>query len=112
MSFVANGTTLKMNRGDYGIPVPILVKPHCASCDGAFLDDDTILLEVTKGGKVFVCRRETWGDIQAHNCCLTLELTQEESKGMALGVYSWRLLWLREGNLQNCLIRDLLEVVV
>lgn len=112
MSFLANGTTLKMTRGDYGVPVPIRVRPHCAACDGSFLDDDTILLEVTKGGKVFVRRRETWGDIQAHDGFMTLELTQEESQGMALGVYSWRLLWLREGEVQNCLIRALLEVVV
>lgn len=112
MSFVANGTTLTMNRGDYGIPVPILVKSHCAACDDALLDDDAILLEVTKGDKVFVCRRETWGDIQDNGGCMTLELTQEESKAMCLGVYSWRLLWLRDGNLQNCILRALLEVVV
>lgn len=100
-----------MKRGDYGIPIPIRVKPHCADCGGSLLDEDTVLFEVTKGEKVFVCRRKSWEEIKADNGVFTLELTEEESQGMCPGVYAWRLIWLREAGLQNCLMRSILEVV-
>lgn len=112
MAFFAKGTKIIMTRGDYGIPLPIKVSAHCAACGDNLLEDDTILLEVTKGDAVYVCRRKTWGDLLACDGVMSLELTQEESDGMGLGVYSWRILWLRENELQMCLIRSLLEVVV
>ncbi len=110
--FCANGTKLKLTRGDYGTTVPVRVKPHCSGCECNILDTDQFLLQVIKGDRVKVSKRKTWSELQATDGVFFLDFTEEESAGLDLGVYAWRLVWYRLGEICNTLLRSTLEVVV
>lgn len=112
MAFYAKGTHLYLTRGDYGIPLPIRLSAHCASCRESLLDGDVILLEISKGDTVYVSRQKTWEDLRLADGVMTLELTQKESQGMELGLYTWQVFWLRGQELRCRLLRSFLEVVV
>ncbi len=112
MSFYAKGTHLHLTRGDYGIPLPIQITSHCASCRDSLLDGDEILLEISKGDRVYVSRRKAWEDLRLNDGVMVLELTQAESESLELGLYTWQIYWLRGQEIRCRLLRSLLEVVV
>ncbi len=112
MTFYAKGTHLHLTKGDYGIPLPIRISSHCASCQDSLLDGDEILLEISKGNRVYVRRRKAWEDLRLADGVMVLELTQEESESLEPGLYTWQVYWIRGQELRCRLLRSFLEVVV
>lgn len=110
--FLANGTRLKMTRGDYGVTVPIRVKSHCGACESNISSDDQIILQVIKGDCVKVSKVVTWKNLQEADGIFQLEFSKEESAALDLGVYAWRLVWYRPGEICHSLLRSVMEVVV
>lgn len=108
--FYAKGLQIFLTEGDFGILLPIQVKTTCERCASTIADTDVLQLEVCKGDQIYVTRELPWAQVKDAEGLFTLELTQQESKQLAQGVYVWRLKLLREGEFCNTLLRSTLEV--
>lgn len=108
--FYAKGMQLFLTKGDFGVLLPIQVKTTCESCASTIQGTDVLQLEVCKGDQVCVIRELPWAQVQAAEGIFVLELTQQESEQLEVGVYVWRLKLRREGEFQNTLLRSTLEV--
>lgn len=105
------GTRLIMTRGDFGAPLSIHLQAHCAACAEELYPTDAFEVRIEHGGEAFVTRRTTWKAVQAEDGYYTLLLTEAEAKLLDVGLYTWRVILIRDGELRDTLVTDTLEVV-
>lgn len=108
----AEGMRLRLTKGDFGVPLPICLTPHCKVCGEELVDTDVVRLTVERGGIALVTQETTWGTIQAADGYCTFALTADEAQLLDWGLYTWRICLLRDGELRNTLVTDTLEVVL
>lgn len=110
--FAYQGTDIYMPVGDYGVPLPLSVKACCKACAQDLLDTDQVRFAVTRGGGELVRRDWTLSDLEATDGEFEVVLTEEESAGLPVGVYAWRLCLLRGGELRGALSGGIFTVGV
>lgn len=94
------GRLVKMNAGDFGVPIPIKVTA-CCCCADDLLNSDELVLTITLAGRVMVRRTKTWEEIREDDGSFSVELTEEESRALPVGLYTWRIRLARGGELLN-----------
>lgn len=119
--FDPSGNWLVMTQGDYGVVLPVRVRPQCdgdgecqtcETCDVGLLDDDKIQLEITKGGATLVERFELWNIAKANGGVVPLELTKAEAEALKPGLYTLRVRLISDGAIRNTRLCTTLEVRV
>lgn len=109
--FEAHGRDLYMTKGDYGIPIILHLAVPCAECGGELKSDDLIRVELCRCGKTVVAKETDYGSLDMMDGLMVLELTEAESALFRVGLYSWRVLLVRDGVTRNILLEGNLEVV-
>ncbi len=122
--FRREGNKLVMTCGDYGVVLPVLVRPKCEgnserrecqtceTCVAGLLDDDVILLEITKDETTLLKRAEEWSIVKAAGGVVLLELTQAEAEALKPGLYTLRVRLISDGAICNTRLCTTLEVRV
>lgn len=100
----SDGNTVRMTRGDFGIPLPIRVTECCVDCVDGLLDEDVLRVTVARGDMVYVTREKAFGALQGDSGTWVLTLTEDEAKAMPPGRYRWSVALLRAGVLRNTLL--------
>lgn len=102
---------LRMRRGDYGVPLTLHVIEHCQECAEELEREDIIRAELLRGGQTEAAWEETMEDLEADGGMMELYLLQEEAEWIELGLHTFRVLLLREGEVRNTLMETVMEVV-
>lgn len=110
--FQAQGTRLKLTKGDYGIPLTIHLAAHCEACGGDIQPTDEIELVVERRGVPVIIRKTTWKRVLADEGYYTIAFGEEAVKRLHMGLYTWRVRLVRDGEVRHTLVTDTLEVVL
>lgn len=109
--FSRDGNRLVLTRGDYGVVLPVRLKPACEDCACDILETDKIAVEITRDGETLTKQTTPWSDVEANCGVLNVALTKEESEALDVGLYTWQVLLIRAGEVRNTLMRTVLEVM-
>lgn len=110
--FQARGLRLRLTKGDYGVPLPIQLMPACEACGTALCQSDVLRLTIERANTPLVVKDTTWGDVQGAGGYYILTLTKAETDALDLGIYTWRVFLLRNGEVRHTFVTQTLEVVL
>lgn len=102
---------LRMTLGDHGVPLLLRVSRYCPKKGDGPEAKDRIRAELLQSGKRVFAREIAYGELEAAQGIMELFLTPEEAEKLSLGLYTFRVLLLREGEVRNTLFTTTLEVV-
>lgn len=102
---------LRMTRGDYGVPLTLHVIKHCEECGGDLEPDDVIRATLLRSGKEIFSRESSIEELKGEEGLMELYFKKEETAAIDLGLYTFRVLLLRDGEVHNTLLTTILEVV-
>lgn len=102
--FHYDGSTVRMTRGDYGVPLPIRVREACADCADGLMENDELRFIVARGAGEFLWRKTTLCEVETNSGIWPVTLTKDEADAMPPGRYRWSIALLRDGVLRNTLL--------
>lgn len=106
----SSGTDIYFSQGDFGAPLPFLLREHCEQCGWTLMSSDVVSLEISLSNVVLISRDIEWGKLAETDGVFDLSLTEEESLRLPAGLYTWSLRLLRAGSTRNTLLSGILEV--
>lgn len=102
---------LRMTRGDYGVPLTLHVIEHCKECGEDLEPDDRICAALLRSGREVFSRKSSIEEVEGNDGLMELYFSKEEAAAINLGLYAFRVLLLRDGEVHNTLLTTILEVV-
>lgn len=102
---------LRMTRGDYGVSLSLHITEHCEACGSSLDPEDVIRAELLREGRSVFCREASYKEITEDDGMMELSLTKEEAETISLGLYAFRVVLLRGGQINNTLLASILEVL-
>lgn len=109
--FTSRGTRLFLRRGDFGQPLAIRVTEHCDTCGAGMEETDIVRIEITRAMDLLVMREISWSELTTTDGLLNLTIAESESALLRVGLYTWRVVLIREGEVLNTLMQSTLEVL-
>lgn len=100
-----------MTRGDYGVPLTLHVIEHCEECGEDLEPDDSVCATLLRSGQEIFSRKSSIKEVKENEGLIELYFTKEEAAAIDLGLYAFRVLLLRDGEVHNTLLTTILEVV-
>lgn len=108
---LCNDGKLRIHLGDYGIPLTFHITECCQECENELEPDDVVRAEVLRGGRVLCSAESDLEELEADEGWMELYFTPQEAESIGLGLYTFQVLLVREGEVRNTLLTTILEVV-
>lgn len=92
MALLAEGRKIRMNKGDYGIDLPFTITQF------NFQPNDKVLFILKSNNSTSTLLEKTYTNLKddTNKFSFALSFTEDESKKLDKGVYSYSLVFLRE----------------